>query len=354
MSPFRLRVVPAIANLADVPDAAWRTSGAFSVPRKVAAERRADPRWRREFAVAFDGEVPAGVITLDQPRNGRAADPTYDLRALGFPDRCREFITAERPVYIGGHQDFGTGWAVHSRVPEAEAGKLAADLIAFAVQHALRRGDVAVALYVREAEAPSFRTGFGPRAQELPMAEEAVLRVDDQDFDGYTAALPASHRAIVRRDLRRFARAGLSSGVRPARELIELAGPLVAAVKIRHGLADHPQLAAFRLESWMRDCPGEHVAFPVTDKSGQLLCVSFACGYQDILVVYEVGMAGAGGPDQHLAYLHALIYSPVMYALRHRHPVIRLGLAVGPAKLLRGAVAAPMRAFIATCGERGG
>jgi hypothetical protein len=49
---------------------------------------------------------------------------------------------------------------------------------------------------------------------------------------------------------------------------------------------------------------------------------------------------------RHMAYLHALVYSSVEYALAHGHTRIRLGLAVGPAKTLRGAIATPMRAFV--------
>lgn len=336
--------MPSIAGLVGSGSAAWWTSGAFAAPCKLAVASLTDPRWSCKFAVAYEGRQMVGILPLYWSRNGRPTDPVYNVYSSFSRDSCRELPGTDRFMYIGGYRDLETGWAASSRLCQERIDEIGTELVSIAVQHALDHGYVAAALYVRDTQAQVFRAGFGVPAQEWPIADEASIALDGPDFSTYLSALPASHRSIVRRDLRRFMQANLRPDVRPARELIQRAAPLVAAVKIKHGMADHPQLAAFRLESWMRDCPGDHVAFAVMDES-ELLCVSFACGYREILALYEIGMPEAESKERHLAYLHALVYSPIEYALQHQHTIIRLGLAVGPTKTLRGAVATPMRAF---------
>jgi hypothetical protein len=215
----------------------------------------------------------------------------------------------------------------------------AAASLAGALIHAEARrlGRRPAALYVPESEQPFLMHALGPACRRYDVAAEARLPIVGEYESDYLAALPSSHRSVVRRDWRERTRRGLVSRAVPWTDVLDRATGMIAAVAHAHGSLDHPLLIQDRLARWLENAELTTVAFVVDTPERAILAISFGWVWRDTFQVYEVGLAVRSTPGRHLAYVEALIYAPLRYAQAARCASISLGLDAAEPKRLRGA-----------------
>jgi predicted N-acyltransferase len=280
--------------------------------------------------LAHSGSTVTGIVLVQQAKQAAVSavfDPATVAPTLFGSADPREYLL------IGGVTDLVSGTAVR---PGADVSGV---LVRAAHAEAISRGLRPAALYVRDAELATF-TGAGlDRTEQVSQACAIRLAGDDA---GYLASLTHNQRRTVLKDRRRIDGLALKSEVLPAGEAVSLA-PLVANVKARHGVADHPRLVRLRLKEWAAEPVGERVAFVVSGSTGPL-AVTFACRTRERLEVYETGLAD-DAEDRHEAYVESLVYAPVRYAIEHGTAEVHLGLDAVTPKTRRGAVASPVWAM---------
>lgn len=330
-------VVATLHEFADVlDDDEWGFISTALAPgrlRRVAA----DARWRSWFVVALASGVPVGLLPLYRSKNPSFATPIFDPvrvapELFGVASR-----RADEYLLIGGNTGLVSGAALAASLDHELAHRVLVMLVDTAFDHAAATGLTGAALYVRDHDIEGFRCGSAGRRAARPIGEFATLPVPGRTLEQYLSTLSRGRRSIVRRDWRWLDERGLRAVQAPAADLIEEAAPLVAEVKRRHGVPDHPALVCLRLQDWAAEPVGVRVAFAVRGANGQLLAVSFACHRGDLLEMYEIGLTD--DPDvRHLAYVEVLVYAPLRYAARTGCAEIQMGLDSLTPKTLRGAV----------------
>ncbi|WP_203780600.1 GNAT family N-acetyltransferase [Paractinoplanes rishiriensis] len=297
-------------------------------------------QWETSYLFADSGGTTVGLLSLHRSRSEHFPVEMFDPAAVA----PAVFGAWRRPasdyLFLGGGTDLVAGCALARHLPEAERARVGRALADAAFATAERRGLCPAAMYVPDGQAALFRAGHRPGVVVEHLAE---LPVPGPDLDSYLAFLDSGRRSVVSRDLNRLERAGLHGRPGPAADAAAEGAPLVAAVKRRHGIAEHPRLTALRLSRWATVPVGWRLAFEVRDRHGRLAAVSFGCHDGDVLELFEIGLDD--GADRHLAYVEALVYAPMRYAIAERCRVIRLGLGSSRPKDLRGARFIPMWAI---------
>ncbi|MFJ3837469.1 GNAT family N-acetyltransferase [Streptomyces sp. NPDC054904] len=240
-------------------------------------------------------------------------------------------------MFVGGCVDLVAGAAVAADLTAEERRSVRRGLVERAWWVARREGLAPIALYVRNDEVADF-LGPGRRATEIGVTSVLGLPADGSDA-AYLAGLGQNGRRAVLKDRRRVAEAGLRSEVLPAGDLTGPAADLVAAVKRRYGIEEHPRLLRARLERWVADPAGERVAFSVSDADGPV-AVTFGCALGNRLELYETGL-GEAHRYRHEAYAESLFQAPIAFALARGITEIDLGLDAVTPKTRRGATLAP-------------
>jgi hypothetical protein len=238
---------------------------------------------------------------------------------------------------IGAGSDLVAGAVVRPGVSDGERGVLVRTLADAAFAEARRLGLTGAALYLRNEQIDHFGVGRSrARVDEL-----ARLDVVDGGDEAYLASLDAGRRSVVVRDWRKLGEHGLRSETVPAAAVVDEAAPLVVNVKRRHGVLDHPRLAAMRLRRWADEPFGERLAFVVRGGAGELLAVCFGCRHGRVLEMLEIGLVDESAL-RHLAYVEAMVYGPRRYAAQSGCRELHLGLGSAHPKCLRGARMAPV------------
>ncbi|MET9778392.1 GNAT family N-acetyltransferase [Streptomyces sp. NPDC006367] len=297
-----------------------------------------DARWETRWTVARIDGRPVGAVTSHRPATARFTGGPYELTKLGDVLGRPAPEDPRRWVFVGGCRDLAAGALTDSTLSEDEMAQVRGALAAHAFAEADAAGDFPVALHVRADEAAAFTAGIGPCAVARELNRTADLFLTGNDVEEHTAALSASQRERCRKDRRRFAALGHTARRVPAETVLAEAAPLVCAVKTKYGVADHPRLALFRLQEWVRAFgTGDCHASVVRDSGGRLLAVSFFAVQGEALEGYEIGLAD-DVEGREYAYLQAMIHGPVQYAFELGCRRIDLGLDSSVVKQRRGAV----------------
>jgi hypothetical protein len=247
---------------------------------------------------------------------------------------------ADSYLLIGGATDLAASGTVIAGLDTVTTQRVLATLADGAFGHAATHGLTGAALYVREEQRAAF-AGGGRRAEHV--GDFATMSVEGSD--NYLAGLGQSRRSVVRRDWRVLDSVCWQRREVPAHSVLLEAAPLVVAVNRRHGIPDHDRLAHMRLLAWANERLGVRIAFDVRDET-RLLAVAFGCHFDNVLEMYEVGIAEVDA-RRHLAYVEAVIYAPLRYAARTDCTTIHLGLGSSRPKRLRGARISPVWAVAA-------
>jgi hypothetical protein len=300
----------------------------------------------------LDGSV-VGLLSIHRSTGTHFPAPIFDP-AMVAPD---VFASSDRAangyLLIGGNTELVAGYAVREGFDDASRARIGSALVTAAFREAEDRGLVGAAVYVRDEQRPEF-TGDPARTGRAAcqVDELAEMMVVGPGIDAYLRSLDHARRSVVRRDLTRLASLSLVGAAVPALDVIDEAARLVVEVKQRHGLADHPRLAALRLRHWARDTPGERLAFAVRDDEGRMLAVTFGCHHDDVLELYEIGLSDS--VHRQLVYAEVLVYAPLRYAAGKGCRVVQLGLGASRPKDLRGARFSPVWAVgRKECGDGG-
>jgi hypothetical protein len=324
-------------------DDAWSFASTALAPSRL-GRIAADARWRSWLAGAFLDDELVGLLPMYQSKRTSFSTSMYDPAAVApqvFAPR-----QADEWMLIGGSTELVSGVTVHAALAAERARQVGRALVDAAFEHAGASGLVGAALHVRDHEVDVFDAG---RSRHV-VGQFATLSVA-ADADAYLSALDHGRRSVVRRDWRALDERGLRAAQVAAAGLVDEAVELVANVKRRHGVPDHPELIRLRLQDWAAETAGERVAFAVRD-GGTLLAASFACNHGRRLEMYEIGLAEQSA-DRHLAYVEALVYAPLRHAAAIGCTELLLGLDSTKPKTLRGAVCAPVWA-VADGGGRDG
>jgi acyl carrier protein len=317
-------------------DADWDVAPAIA-PARIRAPRGMS-RWTASFLVASLGSTVTGLLPVLRHTGAEFGSTVLDpaLAAPRIFGSAAE-IRADRYLLIGGGTDLVAGVATAKGLAPSTAESIAMVLVDEAFAAAGEQGLTGAALYIRDGDLPLFLGAARNREVER-IGVSTSLYLPPGGMESYLRSLSRDRRSSVRRDFRRIEELGLSARELPASSLIDEAAELIAAVKRRHKVADHPLLIRQRLDDWARAPGGECVAFSVRDPTGGLVGASFACRYPSVLELYEVGLAD-DVPHRHLAYLEALIYAPIRFALRTNCREIDLGLGSTAPKTFRGGTA---------------
>ncbi len=336
-----------VAEPADVPGALWEAGWSGHLialhPRRV-RETLGAPGWRHSLVLATCDGTVAGVMPVSRPVGTEFPAAVFDprVRVPDLPARR----SARDYLLIGGHFDLASGCAVRSGLPDRQARRVRRAVARAAFALARRDGLAGVALYVPDAEGAEWEDGLGAYTRHQS-AEFASIDLAEPTRAAYLAALRHSRRSVVIRDERELDRLGLRARAVAPGDVLEQAVPLVAAVKEKHGAAEHPRLVEYRLDRWSQGGAGTAVAFALHDQAGVLLAVSFGRCHGDTVEMYEIGLQ-PDGPSRRLAYAEVLVYAPLRFAFDHGCTRLRLGCDSTHPKQLRGAKISPMWAITAT------
>jgi hypothetical protein len=325
----------------------WQISAALA-PQDL-LRRAPDAQWAVSWVLAESDGAVVGLLPMWRSIRPRFASGLFDPRQVA-PEIFGSGGDARDYLLIGGAADLVAGYSVARQLTGAERHRVGTALVGRAFAEAGERGLRGASLYVREAQLDSFvGAGAGGRRAACAVDEFAELAVPDQGIEAYLRGLSSGRRSTVRRDLDGLRRRELRSRTVPAADAITESAGLVAAVKARHGIPDHPRLAAMRLTGWAGAALGRRLAFTVRDPGGELLAVSFGCRHGDVLELYEIGLAESA--HRHYAYVEALVYAPLRFAIENGCRLLQLGLGSSRPKMLRGAT---LSSVWAVGGDAGG
>jgi hypothetical protein len=338
---IRTEVLDSSSRMALPPDSAWRVASIALTPQRLLRETR-NGRWQGRIIVGSIGRHVAGIVSIHQWHGREFPSPIFDPAEVAGEIFPKLGQPADEYLMIGNVSDQVAGFSTVKGLDSATEGRLGRALFNRAFKVASDEGLVPAALYVREEQAQALLSAAsGDRMQGRVIDHFGKLHLSDKP---YPELLKQSHRSVVRRDLRRLHDLGLRGTVCAAAEVATEASPLVADIKRRHGVSDHPKLIAYRLLQWSRDETGKRIAFCVRDPSGELLAATFGCHHGDLLELYEIGLSPES-PLRHLAYVESMIYAPIRYAEAAGCVEVHLGLGTPQPKGLRGASFSPVLAI---------
>ncbi|WP_165956539.1 GNAT family N-acetyltransferase [Kribbella antibiotica] len=255
--------------------------------------------------------------------------------ACAAPDLFTDDVGKPAGYLLIGGTDLVSGPVLSAALNSFEKQLVGQALVDGAFAKAHQAGLAPAALYVRDQDIAYFS---GSHCEAVKVDEFATVPV--RGWDSYLAGLSHGRRSVVRRDIKGLKEKELGSEIGSALELIPEAAPLVVAVKNRHQIPDHPRLVEMRLATWAQMDVGTRFGFSVRDTQGRLLAASFGCHHDDVLEMHEIGLADS--PHRHLAYVEALVYSPLRLAHELGCQELQLGMGSTRPKVLRGAKTSPV------------
>lgn len=176
-------------------------------------------------------------------------------------------------------------------------------------------------------------------AVSVQVAEAGTLAVPA--LSPYPDALSYDRRRKVLKDLRAIDELGLRAAMMPAADAVDEAIPLIAEVKRRHAVPEHPRLMAMRLRAWIASTAGPCIATLVRGPDGGLVAAGFIGQDGRVVEAYEIGLR-ADFEHRHLAYVEAMVYGPLRWAIERGCDAVQIGIDSATPKRLRGATLEPV------------
>lgn len=183
---------------------------------------------------------------------------------------------------------------------------------------------------------------FFPGRPMLLSGGRCQVSLKGGDFEDYLAALPGSRRAIVRRDLRSFARSGDSIRIQQLEtEMIGSLAPLLANVQRNHGSAVSDQHVADYLHRCSAGGLKKHSVVFTCYQENEIVGFSLGYHFGSSLIMRVVGL-DYPRVSQNGGYFSLLMHEPIRYACQKGLASVDLGIEGYRTKLLRGADFEPL------------
>ncbi|MFL6122117.1 GNAT family N-acetyltransferase [Actinophytocola sp.] len=220
----------------------------------------------------------------------------------------------------------------------ARAGALAA--VADALGRTCAGAGYAYFLFLTSAGVATLRELGGCLPPVPTYAAEATLAAVGEGFDDYLGSLTATRRKTVRKEIRRFGRAGLTVSVEPVWEQRDLLVRLVGNLNRKHGRAFAERDHRAALDRQQEHLAGSAVMFVC--RAG-LLPVGLTMGFVwgGWLYLWYAGFDYDRMPGGY-EYFNVTIYEPLRYCYEHGLSGVHLGAGTQHAKGVRGATVAPL------------
>lgn len=174
-----------------------------------------------------------------------------------------------------------------------------------------------------------------PRAVPVLSRLDATIHVEGRSFDEYIRELGQTKAAKVRREIRRFQRAGYSTRIERLADCWHEAGPLVANVQQRYGHDDTAESCRQGLRGQAELMAGHDVVFTAR-RAGRLVALSLFYEWNGTLAGRVVGFDYASLADA-MEYFNLTFYWPLEYACSRGLSRIMFGTGSEYAKQHRGA-----------------
>ncbi|MEM9291122.1 MAG: GNAT family N-acetyltransferase [Acidobacteriota bacterium] len=171
-------------------------------------------------------------------------------------------------------------------------------------------------------------------AAELVLQEGAVA-VDLEALESYPAGLAASRRGIVRRDERRYRRAGLRTERRKLSQCLEFAAPLLAETVQHHGGGISPQVLERVMAEQARQLDDHSLVVASRNEAGEVVAYSLSYRWGSTLYVRLVGLRYSATEGSG-AYFQVAYTETIRWALEQQLETVELGIGTLVPKLLRG------------------
>ncbi|NRQ33072.1 GNAT family N-acetyltransferase [Nonomuraea sp. NN258] len=313
----------------------WTAAGLALSPsrlRAVSRDRRRHTRW----AVARRGARVVGLLGMYRWTSATAGDPSWDPRVVAPSLWGSSPDDARRWCHVGGCVDLLSGVTLSAADEPARREAVGRRLVRAAFDACLDEGLEPVSLYLRPGDFELFRHALGPAAVFAPLSANAIIDVAGGSVDEYVATLDKKRRYRIRQEGARLDALGLRADRADPLGVLGEAAPLIALVKARHDVADHPALIELRLREWAAGDADEFRALVVRDGRGRMAGVSFVARRGRRVELYEIGLADEP-EERHLVYTELLVHAPLRYAVDHGCSVLDLGMDAPRPKTLRGA-----------------
>jgi len=192
----------------------------------------------------------------------------------------------------------------------------------------------AVALYLDDGSAGFVATSLMVERPAL-MNFDTVIEVPES-FEAYLDGFTSHRRRELRRQIRRFADAGLRCTMEQSDACIVELAPVIAASEVRHGHASSPRSVATTLLRQRARLGSDFAIFAARDAGERLIAGAVAFTDADTVHVRICGIDPQVGPSAY-AYFNVAYYAPIAHAVATGRRRVRLGLESFDAKLARGA-----------------
>jgi hypothetical protein len=295
-------------------------------------QRESDGRWLRTYLRCVDSDSGRlrALIPLYRSRGRTWPDPAYDPRTWDLPPGAADECTAAGSVIVGSYADLRTGLHVE---PELRTPDNLRELLARIAAAAAEENRCLIFPFVFEEAQRALAAAEGAIAWKT-LGEEAQLRgVADP---GWESKLTGRMRRNFRLDRAAIAAAGLGGSMHAWHEVEEQVAELIAEHNIRLGRFDHTEFVKLRSRQWDRCEAVEFFVFAAESSTVKGYVTAWV--WEDELDLYEVGLHGEPGPDRFAAYVDLAFIQPLRFAQARGLNRIRLGMAAGQTKAVRGAV----------------
>ncbi|WP_103341268.1 peptidogalycan biosysnthesis protein [Amycolatopsis sp. CA-126428] len=198
-----------------------------------------------------------------------------------------------------------------------------------------------VAMFLDTASVVALRSA-GVRAMPVLLRPDAWLPVPDGDWDTWLASLPSRSRAeLVRREVRKFAKAGYEVTEHPLADWTDVAGRLLTNTEARYGHSGDPTgRQAFLRRQAERLGPAARVLLCAPPGEPPLgYCLYYLWG--DTLFLRSAGF-DYDRLRNAAEYFNLVYYLPVRIAAAAGARWIHAGVEASEAKAMRGAVLRPL------------
>jgi predicted N-acyltransferase len=311
--------------------------------------------WYLSYLEAQPGYVCAYAVIRSADGDLLGALPTYLRQG---PDGINprydpsEQIWAARPSDVprdawfplllgGGRASQASAVLVAPHLDAGDERRVTARLLALLDRRAEAGGAATTALmYLDAASTRRVASVRGPAATVLPGGVQMAVPIAWPSFEGYLDQLSTSRRAMVRREQRRYERAGYVTSVEPLAEVLDETAPLVLGIESKH---DHPvRSAEFRDRlGRIAEGQGSRAIALCARRSGRLDGVLVAVAHSDS-TFYGIAWGGrADAPREAAVYFNITYYAAIEQAVARGCRAVSLGSGALKAKSMRGARPTP-------------